>query len=328
MIPTVTSSSTAALRARRPMYAAGPMAVVVGTAGLAASLLAPGFGLYATESVALVCSLVAAGMALFTAVLGAPVPASVSWPRLATGLAVAGFAASLLTVPFDVVAVAGTGLAGVGDATAREVVLRGGDYQSALARCAGLCVVAFAFGPRRPTRWWRALLIGGGVEVCASFLLMGHVRTHHPAAVVAVLALTHVVAVAAWSGGLLGLAALLRQPGRDRAQQARLLTSFAGLMTGIVVMLLAGGVGLAVVYLPSWQAMFSTSYGQVLLVKLSLVAAVLVVSASNHLRVVPAAAEGDLTALAVLRTNVAVEQVVLITVLLVTEVLMRQSPVA
>jgi hypothetical protein len=30
----------------------------------------------------------------------------------------------------------------------------------------------------------------------------------------------------------------------------------------------------------------------------------------------------------VLRTNVAVEQVVLITVLLVTEVLMRQSPVA
>jgi len=327
MIRTVTPPSAAALPARRSTYAAGTVAVVAAGIGLVASLLAPGFGLYAAESVALVCSLVAAGMALFTAVLGDPAPATGSWSRLATWLAVAGFAASLLSVLFDVVAVAGTGLGGLGDATARADVLRGGDYQSALARCAGLCIVAFGLVTRLSTQRRRGVLIGGGVLVCASFLLMGHVRTHHPAGVVAVLALTHVVAVAAWTGGLLGLSGLLRRRRADLLQQARLLTTFAGLMTGVIVMLLAGGLGLAVVYLQSWHALLWTSYGQVLLVKLALVAGVLVVSASNHRRVVPAAAGGDAAALAVLRTNIAVEQVVLFAVLIITEVLMRQSPV-
>jgi copper transport protein len=271
--------------------------------------------------------LLVAGLAFFTAALGDPTVDEAWWPRLVQMLAVVGFAASLLSVLFEIVDVAGVGLSGIGNATAREVVLRGGDYQSALARSGGLCVVAFAFSSHHSRRLTRTALLTGGVITCTSFVLMGHVRSHHPVALVATLALSHVLAVAAWFGGLVGLATLLRQTRIERIRQAHVVATFAGLMTGVVAMLLAGGIGLSLLYLPSWHALFVTAYGQVLLIKLALVTAVLVVSASNHRRIVPAASDGNPAALALLRTNVAIEQIVLVAVLVITEVLMRQSPV-
>jgi putative copper export protein len=314
-------------RSRPSPYAVRVLVGIAVVVVLAASMLATGFGLYATEAVALVVGVLVAGLAFFTAVLGDPTAGESWWPRLVQTLAVVGFAASLLSVLFEIVAVAGVGLGGVGNATAREVVLRGGDYQSALARCAGLCVVAYAFTTHRSRALIRTTLLSGGVITCASFVLMGHVRSHHPVALVATLALSHVLAVAAWFGGLFALATLLRRSRADRLRQAHALTCFAGLMTGVIAMLLAGGIGLALLYLPSWHALFATAYGQVLLIKVGLVAGVLVVSASNHRRIVPAATEGNPAALAVLRTNVTVEQIVLVAVLIITEVLMRQSPV-
>jgi copper transport protein len=314
---------------RMPPAALRGVAALLVAALLAASLAAPSFGLYAVDGVALVCAVASAGLAFFTALLGDPTDGQSWWGTVVRQLTLVGFAATLLTVAFTVMVVAGDGVRGLGSSLARAAVLRGSTYEAALARCAGLCVVAAAFSlPRLRPMLRRGLMLAGGVLVSGSFLLTGHARTHGPAAVVMLCLLAHVVGASGWAGGLVGLGVTLHRRSVDPPRRARVLVTFAGLMTGVIVMLLAGGIGLGALYLSSWHALVSTSYGQVLIVKVGLVAGMLVVSTSNHYRFVRPAAAGDVSALAALRMNVAVEQIGLVTVLLITEVLLRQNPVA
>lgn len=313
---------------RMPPATPRNVVLLLAVALLPGALAAPSFGLYAVDGVALVCAVACAGLAFFTALLGDPTDGRSWWGGAVRHMALAGFAATLLTVALTVMVVAGDGVRGLGNGLARDAVLRGSTYETALARCAGLCIVAAAFSLVRLTSAHRRLLmIAGGVLVSGSFLLAGHARSHGPAVVVMLCLLAHVIGASGWAGGLVGIAVTLRRRSVDPARRARVLVTFAGLMTGVVVMLLAGGIGLGALYLSSWHALVSTSYGQVLLIKVGLVTGMLVVSASNHYRIVRPAARGDVSALAALRMNVAVEQIGLITVLLVTEVLLRQNPV-
>jgi copper transport protein len=244
--------------------------------------------------------------------------------RLVSVGATATFATALLGLPFLVMALDGRGLRGLGDGLARDLVLRSGDYGSVLMRCGGAIALVLAVRLAARSRPWRALLLLGAVAMAGSFLLTGHTRSHGPAVLVMWLALAHVLAAAGWFGGVVGLGLTLREV--RGAASARLLTTFAGLMTGVVVMLLSGGLGLALLYLPSPAALFDTAYGQVLLVKLAVVGGVLVLSAANHRRMVPLVSSGRAEALAVLRVNVAVEQIGLLAVVLITDILMRQNP--
>lgn len=313
---------------RVPPTALRTVALSLAALLLAVSLAEPGFGLYAVHGLALVCAVACAGLAFFTAVLGDPTDGQAWWGSVVRQLTIVGFAATLLVVAFSILVVADDGLRGLGNGLARDAVLRGPAYQAALARCAGLCVIAAAFTSTRLTsRSRRALMVGGGLLASGSFLLAGHARSHGPAAVVMVCLLAHVVGASGWAGGLVGVTVTLRRRPLDPARTARVLVAFAGLMTGVIVMLLAGGFGLAVLYLSSWHALVSSAYGQVLVIKIGLVAGMLVVSASNHYRHVRSAAAGDVSALAALRMNIAVEQIGLVTVLLITEVLLRQNPV-
>ena len=304
-------------------------ALLLALALFVVSVTFPGFGLYAVDGTALICSVAAAGLSFFTALLGDPSDGQVWWGTVVRRLTIVGFAATLLTVAFTIMVVAGDGVRGLGDELSRDAVLRGATYEAALARCAGLCLVAAAFTvPRMAMSSRRLVMIAGGVLVSGSFLLAGHARSHGPAVVVMLCLLAHVIGASGWAGGLVGLGVTLHRRPTDTARRARMLVTFAGLMTGVIVMLLAGGIGLGVLYLSSWHALVSTAYGQVLIVKVGLVTGMLIVSASNHYRVVRPAAAGDVSALAALRMNVAVEQIGLVTVLLVTEVLLRQNPIA
>ena len=301
-----------------------------GTAGLLvfgallAALLRPELGRYATEAVALVCALGTAGTALF-AVIAQPAGDVVPALRvLSTRLAVAAFAAVLLTLPFAVMDVSGDGLRGLGNGLARAAALRGGDYETVVARGAGLVLVVGAMRSRRPSR---PVLVVGALLVTGSFLLMGHVRTHGPQAAVLTTTFAHVSAAAAWFGGLLALGVTLRRHRSDAVRSGQLLAAFARVMTGVLALLLAAGVGLAILYLPSPAALIRTAYGEVLLVKLAVVTTTLVLSSANHLKLVPAARTGNMHAVRVLRINIAAEQALLVTVLVITEVLMRQNPV-
>jgi len=329
MIRTMAGVSVEAPALRMPPAALRRVALLVAVALFAVSLAMPSFGLYAVDGVALVTAVVVAGLAFFTALLGDPTDGQAWWGSAVRQLAIVGFAATLLTVAFTVMVVAGDGVRGLGSGLAREAVLRGSTYEAALARCAGLCVVAAAFSLVRLTSARRrALMIAGGALVLGSFLLAGHARSHGPAVLVMLCLLAHVIGASGWAGGLVGLGVTLHGRGADPTRRARVLVTFAGLMTGVILMLLAGGVGLAALYLSSWHALVSTAYGQVLIVKVGVVSGMLVVSASNHYRFVRPAARGDVSALAALRMNVAIEQIGLVTVLIITEVLLHQNPIA
>lgn len=316
------------LGARPVTLRVGPTAagVITGTAvaGIVmASLMRPEIGRYLTEAVALVCALGAAGMAFYAAGLAdeRDFVAMIRTPT--TRLAIVAFAAALLTLPFAVMDVSGDGLRGLGDGLARAAALRGGDYESVITRAGGLIVLVGSLHLRRSSR---LALATSAALIVGSFLLMGHVRTHGPKAAVLVTTLAHVGAAAMWFGGLLGLAFALRRARGDALTSARLLAAFARLMSVVLVLLLAAGVGLAILYLPSPSALVRTAYGDVLLIKLAVVATTLLLSAVNHRRLVPAAQYGNATAVRVLRTNIAAEQVLLATVLVITEILMRQNP--
>lgn len=286
-------------------------------------LLRPEVGRYLTEAVALVCALGAAGVALYVVRLGdEAAPAAALWTWTAR-LAVVAFAAALLSIPFAVMDVSGDGLRGLGDGLARSAALRGGDYESIVTRAAGLVLLVVA--PRVP-RASRLTLVTSAVLIIGSFLLMGHVRTHGPRVAVLATTFAHVGAAAAWFGGLLALGSGLRHARGDVRASGRLLATFARTMAAVLVLLLAAGAGLAILYLPSPSALIHTAYGEVLLLKLAVVATTLVLSAANHHRLVPAAETGNVTAVRVLRVNIAAEQLLLVTVLVITEILMRQNP--
>src|SRR3954452_20094119 len=207
-------SPVAELRVESPALPV-PLATVGAALGcllLAVSLAFTSFGLYAVDVVAMLSSIVAAGLALFTATLGDPTDGQAWWGRTVRVLALVAFAATLLTVALTVMVVAGTGISGLGDATSRAAVLRGPTYESALARGAGLCAVVGAFTSLRLGDGSRRLLmVAGGLLVSGSFLLTGHARSHGPAVIVMACLFAHVLAVVAWTGGVAGMAAALRQ---------------------------------------------------------------------------------------------------------------------
>ena len=217
----MSEARAATVTRRDPATVAGIATGAVVAGLLMASLLHPEMGRYLTEAIALVCALGAAGIALFVVVQPGGGEAVMAVRRPAMWLAVAAFAAALITLPFAIMAVSGDGIRGLGDGLARSAALRSGDYETVVARAVGLVVIVGAL--RRP----------------------------------------------------------FSQGGR--------------------VVLLLGAL-------------------------LAVVAATLVFSTVNHLRLVPAAETGNVRAVRVLRANIAAEQFLLATVLVVTEILMRQNP--
>ena len=307
-----------------------PPSAVAWAAGVAvagcvlAMLLRPTFGLYLVEGVGLVTALAAAGLAMYVVMAPRDVPVR-RWLRgPAIALAVTAFAAVLVAVPFDIMVVAGNGLGGLGNGLARSVVLRSGETETAVLRGIGLVLVVAGFRWQSPRTQWVAF--SGALLVIGSFALVGHARTESPQVAVTAAVLAHVGAASAWFGGLLGLGISLRRTRADIGASGRLIARFARMMEGVVALVLAGGVGLSILYLPNVGAFVHTAYGQVLLVKLAVLSAVLLVSSANHVRLVSMARRGNATAVRVLRTNIAVEQIGLLAILAITAVLMRQDP--
>jgi len=302
------------------------IAVGVFIAGtLFASLMRPEFGHYATQGIALICALGAAGMSAYAAISPTDLDVTRLIRRPITILVLTAFAAALIKLPFAVMEISGDGLRGLGDELARSAALRSGEYETVVARAVGFVLIIGGLRVHRPARS-RLLLLSGAAVVAGSFLLTGHVRTHGPAVAVVPNAFAHVAAAAFWFGGLLSLGWTLRHTRGDALASGRLLALFARCMTAVLALIVAAGVGFAILYLDSPAALVHSAYGQVLLVKLALTGIVLVLSSANHSRLVPAARTGNAAAVRVLRANIAAEQVLLFAVLAVTELLMRQNP--
>ena len=143
-----------------------------------------------------------------------------------------------------------------------------------------------------PQRSWATLLTGAALY---TFSASGHAAAARGSGWAVAADFVHLAAAAAWAGGLLLLALLLLRLRRmetvtDADGLIHLLNRFSLSAQGAVFLLALTGLFSSFVQLPTLGSLFGTSYGQVLLVKLGIIAVIMALAFLNN-RAVQHAAE-------------------------------------
>ncbi|MGN9907689.1 copper resistance CopC/CopD family protein [Phytohabitans sp. LJ34] len=204
---------------------------------------------------------------------------------------------------------------------------------TALLAAVGLAVTFLAVRVARADTHPRYTPAGGAAAAAlavGSLALAGHTRTFGPAALVLSADLLHVTNAALWLGGLIGLTLLLLPSSEATAgAAATVVAGFSRIAAWLVAGLALTGVLLGWRIIRSWSALFGTTYGAALLVKVGLVAVILGIAAWNRYRLVPRITPQQSTGPAwpALRRTVRAEAGLLAAVLATTGVLVTQSPV-
>jgi len=134
----------------------------------------------------------------------------------------------------------------------------------------------------------------------------------------------HLSAASLWIGGLIQLALVVWPLMPDLRRDAFL--AFSRLATVCVGVLLLAGIYLAILRLPQLNDLWTTSYGEILLVKIGLVSLAFAWGALHKLVAVPAVARGGERALPRLRGSLLGESMVGMAVLLAAAVLVDAKP--
>jgi copper transport protein len=256
-------------------------------------------------------------------------------------LTVGTLLALLLKAPYD----AGTGLGGVTDVAQLRAVLDTtyGRALDARLLLIALLVLVLTYREHLPARWLAAtpgaLLAGTGV----TFALCGHAAAGGLRSIAIASDTVHVGAMSLWLGGLAVLigAVLVRARGDERALPVLRFSRLAGLA---VTSLVVTGVYQSLREVRSWDALFHSHYGHVLLVKLGIVTLALIAAAGSrawvwqtlnpvvHVHAATAAppdpAVEDRPPLRRLRITVAIETTVLLGVLVASAMLVTSDPAA
>jgi copper transport protein len=174
-----------------------------------------------------------------------------------------------------------------------------------LELCFGLfCVAAWVAlwldRPDRPQRSIAELLATGGACLAAIALLFipgvtGHAGQTSPRGLSIALDWIHLVAGSIWLGGLIGLLVLwlsladTEAPGAPSRVQvlAVVVPRFSNIAFASVIALVASGTAATIVHMPAVNALWETSYGVAILVKIGLLSVALVLGAVNLLRTRP-----------------------------------------
>lgn len=148
--------------------------------------------------------------------------------------------------------------------------------------------------PERERRSLAELFATGGALVAAAGVLLvpglaGHAAQTAPRGVSLLLDWVHLAAGSIWLGGLVGLIVLAAAlpAGLRVAGLAVCVPRFSNTALVSVLLLLASGIGATVVHLPLLAALWQTSYGVAIIVKICLLAAALLLAAVNLLRAKP-----------------------------------------
>ena len=166
-------------------------------------------------------------------------------------------------------------------------VAREGRFLLALALALAFCALATVLVDLWPARW--SLWVLGATGASA---VLVHVAAGHAASPSSVWLLNifvqwvHMTAVGVWVGGLFWL--LLGFRGRDHDERAAAVGVFTRIATWTLVVVLTTGLLRAVPEVGSLSALFDTSYGVALIVKVALVAFLVGLGALNHFFWVPA----------------------------------------
>ena len=270
--------------------------------------------------------LLAIGGVIFTGVmarhLGPALRAYTGW--LTMWAAFAGLCIAGLQIPAMAGNMAGD-LAGMGDPLLIGLVLETPGGAASVMAAAGFLLILLAElvvkDPAHPLR-----ITGPGLAIL-SMLLAGHVTTGGIQA--GILLAVHLGGLGFWLGALLPLRAMCRDPERFGGQLvlADLAEMFGRRAIWLVPVLLIAGTLYAALLVGSVAALVTTSYGQVLMVKVGLVSGLLGLAALNRFRLVPALRGGEAAALLRLRRSIdcelaGVAMVLLATSLMTTSVLL------
>ncbi|MEU4034056.1 copper resistance protein CopC [Streptomyces collinus] len=208
-------------------------------------------------------------------------------PALAAGwtLAAATAALFLLRAPYE----EGTGPASaLGlSAVARTAASRPGELLLArllLLAVAGVCALSVrrwrAAVPRRTVLTAAAVL---AVALCLTWAAAEHASAGLQVPVAVASATLHLLAMAAWLGGLTALLLTLRRTAPEAAEPpAHVATRFSRLAFASVTVLVVTGVYQSWRGLGSWQALTGTPYGRLLLAKLAAVTLLLAVASRSR----------------------------------------------
>lgn len=189
-----------------------------------------------------------------------------------------------------------------------------------IARLAALLAVtpglalSWASAARSSTRRGLGALAWVGF-LAATWSLAGHAGTRSPVAVSVLVDAVHLVAVAAWLGGLVVVATALLRAADVDLEVAR----WSRLAFASVVALTVTGSWSAVAQVGSWRALTGTEYGQLLVAKVTLVAVMVVLGGVARARLRRRGPSG-------LRAGVRVEAAVGVGVLVLASLLVATAP--
>lgn len=184
---------------------------------------------------------------------------------------------------------------------------------------AAFVILAWSLG--RDTLLWPALVLA--VLLVSGYSLSGHQATEPNSTWATQLAdWLHLVAASVWAGGVLALAVIVWPLAHSLRRTAFL--GFSRIAVGLVAVLVLAGTYLSIVRLPELSDLWSTSYGQLLMVKVGVVAVALAWGGVHHMFVRPRLERGQIPA-GVGRSLIG-ESAVAMAVLLVAAVLVNGSP--
>jgi len=170
---------------------------------------------------------------------------------------------------------------------ARDVIETGfGQVWLARALCALAVAVLAVVAARGRSDRLLAPIVFLAASIAVTPALSGHARVEGSLAVLS--DAIHVAAAGVWVGGLTFLALLLVEAGSDRwTLAAKVVPRFSALAVVSVIALVAAGVVSGFLEVRSWQALWHTTYGQLLLVKAALLVPLLALGAFNNRISVP-----------------------------------------
>ena len=135
--------------------------------------------------------------------------------------------------------------------------------------------------PRRLGAWWVPAAILLGIALAATPGLAGHASSGDWQTAAEISDTLHVLSMAIWLGGLVAVAAVL-MPGRGAAELRATLPRWSRLALGCVIVIVATGAFQTWRQVGGLEALRSTDYGRILIVKLVLFAAIMVLAAFSR----------------------------------------------
>jgi putative copper export protein len=258
----------------------------------------------------------AAGTTMFLGIFGHQLVKTDALVRR-LGIASAACAAALVVLHYALEpARMGGELAGMTDPSLQKMVIHSSATVALLLRLVGLALIMFGLVRRAPLHL--ALGLVGTALVLIAFTTVGHTSSQPDRFVLAFLLLVHLFVGAFWFGALLPLVAISAR--ESPALASAIVERFSSLAVWVVPAVFVAGVAMTSYLLPDLAALGS-SYGRLLVVKVSGFTILMGLAALNKWRFGPALGRDDGRVVKAFQRSVQAEFALIVAILCVTAAL-------